>query len=141
MKEKMKVLLLEDGLHVAALKHWLEERGYEVDRAADVIEAEKLLELDERYDAAIIDLDMEKRYLSPPLRELAKGQYTGWVFYEHFIRDYFIPHERVIILSALIPDFIKNKPEGYRGEHLITKGTPDFLQQILAQLNTFKMNR
>jgi len=81
----MNILLLEDNFDAAKIKDFLESQKYTVYRAKNIIEAEDLLESDVYFDIAIIDLDMDKRYLEPELLSGAEDQYAGWIFCRHYL--------------------------------------------------------
>ncbi|MCL2285798.1 MAG: response regulator [Firmicutes bacterium] len=137
----MKILFLEDGYDAAKFGGRLEKKGYEVDCAADFITATEFLESNKKYDVAIIDLDMNKRFLPHHLKEIAKGQYGGWVFYQHILKES-QPHlsNRTIILSALLPDFLNvTMPDDYVNVTLVDKRAHDYMDQVLAKLEEYKL--
>ena len=135
----MDVLFLEDHYDAAKLAVFLKDHGYSVDRAQNIIDAEDFLDTGKNYKAAIVDLDMSKHYLASELKDYAKNQFAGWVFYQHVLRKYPPLDENTIIVSALLPTFKNNPPdEHYDDVYLIDKRDHDYLDQVLAKLEEIK---
>jgi len=135
----MNVLFLEDNYDAAKIKNSIEERGFNVYPAPNIIDAEDLLETDIQFHAAIVDLDMDKNYLSPELLEEAKDYDAGWVFYKYILRTIPPIDKNTIILSALATNFERSMPpEEIADVVIIDKRNTKSLELLLDALNKIK---
>ena len=135
----MRVLFIEDHVFAAKLKDWLNDHGYDVHRAENLLEANELLETIGNFDAAIVDLDLDKNFLSLELHKEAFDQYGGWMYYRHTLCKIPPLDTNTIILSALINDFVKTVPKEELTELiLVDKRDSEFHQRVLEALQILK---
>jgi hypothetical protein len=81
---------------------------------------------------------MDKRHLPEKLKNGARTEYAGWVFYKHVLRYKSPLDKNTIILSAHTNDFMTKTPsEEYDGLQLITKGqnTLDAVLEALKEIS------
>jgi CheY-like chemotaxis protein len=129
----VKILFIEDNYYASAFEMTLRDNGYNVYRAKNMFEASEAVLSGEIFDAAIIDLAMDKRDLPPELRECAVNQYAGWVFYQHVLRT--VMGKDVIILSGYIKEFAEiTAPEEYAGITFINKGDMNAIKKVFDAL-------
>jgi DNA-binding NtrC family response regulator len=139
----MNILLLEDHYEAAKIALWLNKRGYKVHRAQNIMDAEDLLDSDIRFDAAVLDLDMDSRFLPVELQNHAEAQPTGWVFYKHILCKHpsqTILVKNTIVLSALADTFKKITPREELEDivAIISKRDSDNLEQLFEALKSLE---
>ena len=131
----MHILFVEDSYDAGLLSSPLKKKGHEVFRATNVAEAIDALDDEENahFDAAIVDLDMNKYYLPPELHNEAENQYAGWVFYLHYLKTHPVLKNHTLILSALLFNF----PLSDRDVDVkyIDKRDNDYIDQVIDWLN------
>lgn len=134
----MKVLYLEDRGDVARWSVKQPGSGIDFFWAQDFIEADELLEKEGPFDAAIVDLGMDKKDLPPQLRKESGNQLGGWVYYDKILRMIPPLDKNTIFLSALLEEFTGSIPEDKIGELvLVDKGDADAMSKVLTALRQF----
>jgi len=134
----VKVLLIEDNYFAASLSEYLKDHGINAHRAQNLIEAEGLLENEGSFDAAIVDLDMNKFEVPLSLLDHTRARFVGWVYYQHVLRQIPPLSKNTIILSALLYEFRMSTPkQDYEHLALVDKGDSDCLKQVRKELNRF----
>lgn len=131
----MKIFHLEDSFYAAKISNLFKE-PMKVHRAKNIIEGIELLDSDMRFDCAILDLDLDARFLPPELHDKV-GQ-PGWVFYKYLLcvqQPQLI--NRTIILSALTVDFTNDIPyyEYNHAVEVVNKHNSDSLKRIKNFVN------
>ena len=86
----LKILFVEDNFFAGKACDWLKRHGYDVYLAKNISEAEDLLEDEGGFNVAIVDLEMDKRYLPENLQKCADSTLTGWVFYKNILRLFYL---------------------------------------------------
>jgi len=133
----MKVIFLEDNYFAAKTKTFLEQNGYEVYHAKDISEARELIDSGEKFDAAIFDLDMDKRYLPPELR--AETGEAGWIYYKHVLSRIEPLGKNAVIFSAILDQYKKATPKDeYNHLILVNKNDTDRLEQLKNALEIIR---
>jgi len=135
----MKALFIEDHVLAAKLSKFLEKHGFVIHRARDLLEADYLLETLGPFDAAIVDLDLDKRFLPDSLQQEAETQHAGWLYYVHTLRNIPPLDKNTIIVSALVSDFKKTiSREAFTDLIMIDKTDDDYHLQVKAALEHMK---
>ena len=131
----MKVLFIEDNYFASKLSEWIKDYGFTILSAENLLDAEKLLETQGPFDAAIVDLDLDKRYLPRELQQYARTEYAGWVYYKHVLRKIPPLDRNAIIVSAFLPYFKASLPgDEYDSLILIDKADSQYHKQVLNSL-------
>jgi len=137
----MNILLVEDNYHASKIQNSFINSVYNLERAKTIREAVRSLESGKPYQAAIVDLDLDREYLfahlSEEIMEAEAEQYGGWVFYRHILRNYPPLDKNTIILSALIRQFIDyTDSEQYEGMYLINKSDMNCESKVFKALHS-----
>jgi len=107
--EGLRMLLIEDHYYSRNLGDFFYFEGYKIDLAKDFIMADELLKKGKEYHIAIVDLDMDKRDLTPKIRKEAKDLFGGWAYYKYVLSQHEILKNNTIILSGFLMEFKKTK--------------------------------
>ena len=137
----MRILHIEDRSDAAKYANVLKIENHEVYHAKDLLDADRLLQSDINFDAAIIDLDLDKRLLPPQLQQYASAQHAGWIYYQHVLKCIPPLDKNTIILSGYIAS-LKTTITVDESEHVkfVDKKATDAISKVIEALNTMDAN-
>ena len=125
----MRIILVEDNLNAMELANSLRGKGYYVRWCDNVADAETYIcgeNGEEPFDAIILDLSLEARFLDDRLKAECRQKSVGWVFYEHVLKEIDIKlYESVIFYSGYPEIFRRDAGTRARTLHFVEKIDPN----------------